>query len=65
MGDNMDCNKSINTGRRSNVDTLDLTSFKGRPVNEPVLESINSAGIFMYAHIGSLAVVGNVSLVND
>ena len=42
------------------MDTLDITPLTGRSVNDAMLESINPAGIFMYADIGRVAVMVDV-----
>jgi hypothetical protein len=60
LGNNMGIAKKPVAGRCANVDTLDITPPACRPANEPVLESINPAGIFMYADIGYLEGVFNV-----
>ena len=61
----MDGNKSTGISRHTNVDPLDIAPFKGRPANEPMLEGINTPGIFMYADIGGMAAMGDVKqLVN-
>ena len=49
--------------RRANVDTLDITPTARWPANEPVLESTNPAGIFVYADIGYLESVFNVIII--
>ena len=43
------------------MDTLDITPFKGRPVDDPMLESINPAGLCLYVNIGRVADMVDVS----
>ena len=42
------------------MDPVDITPLSRGSINEPMLESINPAGIFMYADIGGMADVGDV-----
>jgi hypothetical protein len=60
VGDLVDLAKNATFSRRTDLDPLDITTYAGRPTDEPVLESFNPARIFMYADIGRLAAVGNV-----
>ncbi len=62
MGHILDSRKKSNISRCTNVDTLDVTPFKSRPVNDPKLEGINAAGFCLYVNIGSVAYMVDVML---
>jgi hypothetical protein len=64
MGHYLDSDKNLIIDRCTNVDPLDTATPAGRPVDEPMLESINPAGVFMHADIRHMAAVGNVILAN-
>ena len=46
------------------MDTLDITPFEGRPINDALLESINPTGICLYVNIRSVADMVDVMLKN-
>ena len=39
---------------------LDLAPFKGRPVDEPLLEDTDASCVFLYVNLRNLAVSSNV-----
>ena len=54
LGNHLDNGKNAKPGWGADVDQVDIAPFQGRSVDEPLLESINTHGICMYADIGDL-----------
>ena len=58
----MDSCKNITIGGPANVDKVDAAAPARRPVDEFMLEGINTARVCMYADIGRMATVVDVEL---
>ena len=57
----MDNGKNFGLSRDTDVDQVDAAEVQGWPADEPVLESINTTGICLYANIGGVEIVAYVS----